>query len=188
MALRLQGVATPERVASALGIDGGDATDRLGKLAADDLAKERTGKLAGFSLTEAGVARFGELLADEGLRGSDALGDCYDRFLMLDGRVKKVCTDFQVRPDGTPNDHKDTFYDGEVLQRLYELHDRARTCLDKIAEVTPRYAIYAARLDAVVERLRGGDRAAMNAPLAESYHTIWFELHKDLMWTLGREE
>src|SRR5687768_16116123 len=107
MALRLQGVGTPERVASALQIDRADAADRLAKLAADDFAKERSGKLAGFSLTESGVAKLGELLEGEGLRGSDELGECYDRFLQLDPRVKKVCTQWQVHDDGVPNDHKD---------------------------------------------------------------------------------
>jgi hypothetical protein len=32
-----------------------------------------------------------------------------------------------------------------------------------------------------------GDRAAFTAPLVESYHTVWFELHQDLLLTLGRQ-
>ncbi len=32
-----------------------------------------------------------------------------------------------------------------------------------------------------------GDARAFTAPLAESYHTVWFELHQDFLLTLGLE-
>jgi len=104
--------------------------------------------------------------------------------------VLRVSSDWQLRRDGgveAPNDHSDPHYDTEVIDRLAELHDSTRKCLQAVAGCAPRYAPYLERLDSCVERLRAGDHAAFTAPLAESYHTVWFELHQDLLLTLGLE-
>jgi hypothetical protein len=193
MTLRVQGIAGPERAAAALGIDAEAAAERLSALAAAELATERTGKLAGFTLTTAGGDRLEKLLADEGLRTSEAMSDCYDRFMLLNKRVLAVSSDWQVRTDGgveEPNDHSDAAYNDSVVQRLIEIHARATTCLAGLAECAPRFASYGPRLDDCVTRLEKGDVKAFTAVLAESYHTIWFELHQDLLLTLGlkREE
>jgi hypothetical protein len=183
MALRVQGVAAPERLTVAAGADGpGKAAD----LVAAGHASERTGRLAGFSLTPQGIAQLDKLLADEGLRASDSLKDCYDLFLAINNRVLKISSDWQVR-DGAPNDHSDAIYDDEVIERLGDLHERVRSCLQKMAACAPRFAPYGERLESCLERLRGGDHSAFTAPLAESYHTVWFELHQDLLLTLGLE-
>jgi hypothetical protein len=131
-----------------------------------------------------------ELLADEGLRSSTDLKDCYERFMQLNPRVLKVSSDWQVRREGgidTPNDHTDAAYDEEVIERLCSLHSRTCTCMAMITEAAPRFGTYGPRFDACVERLRSGDHSAFTAPLAESYHTVWFELHQDLLLTLGLE-
>ena len=46
---------------------------------------------------------------------------------------------------------------------------------------------YRTRLDVCVTRLSDGDQTAFTAVMAESYHTVWFEMHQDLLLTLGRE-
>jgi hypothetical protein len=137
-----------------------------------------------------GADALDELLAAEGLRGSEELVECYDRFLQLNQRVLKVSSDWQLRRDGAleaPNDHSDPDYDAAVIDRLAELHERAKVCLDGIARCAARFGEYTVRLDCCVERLRSGDHSAFTAPLAESYHTVWFELHQDLLLTLGLE-
>jgi hypothetical protein len=35
--------------------------------------------------------------------------------------------------------------------------------------------------------VRAGDKEWFTGPLVDSYHTVWFELHEDLMATLGLE-
>jgi hypothetical protein len=190
MALRVQGVATPERASIASGTSVDDATSRLNTFKKEGLVEERAGRVCGFTLTAQGIQAFDELLAAEGLRSDDALTECYERFLALNERVLKLSTDWQLRCEGgieTPNDHSDPHYDATVIDRLAELHDRARTCLDKIACRAPRFALYRARLDDCVERLVSGDTSAFTALMAESYHTVWFELHQDLLLTLGME-
>lgn len=190
MALRVQGIAGPERAACALGTDTDDATERLAKLVASDLATERTGRLPGYTISPLGVERLEELLADEGSRTSEPLSDCYDRFMQINPRVLRVASDWQVRRDGgleAANDHSDAAYDASVVDRLVELHERAARCIERIAGCFSRYAPYRGRLDGCVARLEAGDHAAFTAPLAESYHTVWFELHQDLLLTLGLE-
>ena len=186
MALRVQGVASPERVAAATGDDVAHVASKLGELATAGYATERTGRLAGFTLTPDGSAHLDKLLADEGLRASEGLKDCYDQFMAVNNRVLKLSSDWQVR-DGSPNDHSDAIYDEEVIERLAGLNERVRSCMGKIVACAPRFAPYGLRLDSCVERLQAGDKSAFTAPLAESYHTVWFELHQDLLLTLGLE-
>jgi pyruvate,orthophosphate dikinase len=193
MALRVQGVAPAERVAAAMDCHSEAAAARLAALCADELAVERTGRVAGFALTPDGSEALSRLLGAEGLCAHHALTECYERFLGLNKRVLEVSSDWQVRRDGgveIANDHSDPDYDSSVIDRLAELHDGAKVCLSKIAAFAPRFAPYKLRLDRCVERLFEGDRRAFTAPLAESYHTVWFELHQDLLLTLGlkREE
>jgi hypothetical protein len=57
----------------------------------------------------------------------------------------------------------------------------------KMSACAPRFAPYGTRLDSCVERVMAGDKSAFTAPLKESYHTVWFELHQDLLLTLGLE-
>lgn len=190
MALRVQGVTSTDRAGAALCVTADAAAARLAALADGELAAERTGRITGFTLTQQGLDELNKLIAAEGLCGNKALLECYDRFLQLNDRVLRVCADWQLRRDGgveVPNDHTNPDYDSSVIDRLAELHARARVCLERVAGCAPRFAPYGARLDSCVDQLRAGDRLAFTAPLAESYHTVWFELHQDLLLTLGLE-
>jgi hypothetical protein len=187
MALRTQGLASVPRAAVAAGVDTDAAAKALADFADSGLAKLREGRATGYMLLPPGSARLDELLSDEGLRSSDALADGYDRFMQLNTRVLKVCSEWQLREDDVPNDHSDRDYDAAVIDRLTELHRRCAKGVGAFAEHAQRYGPYSARLDDCVERLHAGDTAAFTAVLAESYHTVWFELHQDLLLTLGRE-
>jgi hypothetical protein len=187
MALRVQGIARAERASVATGCD---VTRQLQTLVDADFAKERTGRVSGFTLTPAGVDRLEKLLADEGMRTSERLVDAYDKFLLLNKRVLRVCSDWQLRNGDEPNDHSDAEYDETVLSRLEEIDKRAQPCVAELAACTSRFAPYGPRLAACVERLREGEHEAFTGVRDESYHTVWFQLHQDLLLTLGlkREE
>lgn len=190
MALRVQGVSPPARAAVAAGMSGDDTTARLSSLEGEGLAVERTGRVAGFTLTPKGIEVLDELLGAEALRGDVELTESYERFLLLNQRVLRVSSDWQVRRERgfeEPNDHTDASYDASVVDRLVELHKAAQACLDRMAARAPRYGPYRARLDDCVDRLLNGDGKAFTAPLTDSYHTVWFELHQDLLLTLGLE-
>lgn len=190
MALRVQGVGSTERVTKAVDDASGAVGQRLAALCADGLATERTGRVCGFALTPRGCDLLESLLVTEGLRAHDGLIGCYERFLGLNGRVLKASTDWQLRRDGgveVANDHGDPAYDGSVIDRLVEIDERAQVCLEKMSSYATRFAPYGVRLRSCVSRLDNGDRNAFTAPLDESYHTVWFELHQDLLLTLGLE-
>jgi hypothetical protein len=190
MALRVQGVASPERTAVASDEDASVVEARLADLTSRELVMQRSGRVAGFSLTAQGAEMLDKLLADEGARADEQLRQAYDRFLLLNRRVLELSSQWQVRRDGsieTRNDHTDVSYDHAVIDALVDVHGRAKRCLAQMATCAERFGPYEARLDSCVERLRCGDLTAFTAPLAESYHTVWFELHQDLLLTLGRQ-
>ncbi len=187
MALRTQGLATVPRAALASGLDE-DVTEKTLRGFADaGLAKLREGRLTGFMLLPPGTARLDELLTSEGLRTHGSLCDSYDRFMQLNTRILKICSDWQLKSGDVPNDHADPDYDASVIERLCAVHRRSAKCVGAIAGCASRYTPYGSRLDVCVERLTCGDRGAFTAVMAESYHTVWFELHQDLLLTLGRE-
>lgn len=186
MALRVQGMASAARAAAALAVD--DASECLESLVAEGLVELRSGK--GYTLTADGRDRLDEFLVADGLRDEPDLRAAYERFLSLNRRVLEVCSAWQVRDVGgvqRPNDHADPDYDAEIIAELEALHDRAKVCLKRLAACAERYVPYGRRLDDCLERLLGGDQSAFTAPMAESYHTVWFELHQDLLLTLGLE-
>jgi pyruvate,orthophosphate dikinase len=41
------------------------------------------------------------------------------------------------------------------------------------------------RLDLAVQRIGEGDHAWVARPIMDSYHTVWFELHEDLIGLCG---
>lgn len=187
MALRTQGLASVTRAATAAGLDHNIAAEMLTGLAVSGLARLREGRATGYMLVPAGTARLDELLALEGLRAHEGLCESYERFMQLNSRVLQVCSQWQLREGDVPNDHTDPAYDAEVIERLGDVHKRSVKCVGAITECAARYSPYGSRLDACVGRLHDGDHAAFTAVMAESYHTVWFELHQDLLLTLGRE-
>ena len=56
-----------------------------------------------------------------------------------------------------------------------------------MGELLERFARYEPRLSTAVHRVESGERDWFTKPLIDSYHTVWFELHEDLLSTLGKE-
>ena len=48
-----------------------------------------------------------------------------------------------------------------------------------------RFGGYDVRFSKVVDRVRGGDPSWVDRTGVDSCHTVWFELHEDLVATLG---
>jgi hypothetical protein len=186
--LRLKGFGEPPGIADAVGLDVAAVEEHLAKLQAQELVLRREGRLAGWALTPAGRAEQQRLAAldaaDAG--ATDVVRRAYERFLALNGDLLGVCTDWQVRA-GAPNDHGDAGYDAAVLDRLRAIHAGLGPVLDQLVGALDRYAPYPPRFDAALARLDAGELEWFTKPLIDSYHTIWFELHEDLLSTLGIE-
>ena len=190
--LRLKGVAEPASVAELVQLSEDEVAETLRSLEAEGLVQHRDGRLAGYTLTRDGRAEHERLLAVE-LDTADAraiVTDAYKRFLDLNHDLLNVCTRWQVRDtDGGPalNDHSDAAYDAAVVAELEALHQRVRPICDELAATLARYERYTPRLEHALERVRAGEREYFTKPIMPSYHTVWFELHEDLLATLGIE-
>ena len=86
-----------------------------------------------------------------------------------------------------PNDHSDADYDADVIDRLGAQHERAQRPLGEFAELEPRLGEYTRRLEAAYDKVLAGDNDFVSGARVDSYHTVWFELHEDLLRMLGRE-
>ncbi|MGI8663926.1 MAG: transcriptional regulator [Acidimicrobiales bacterium] len=188
--LRLKGFGEPADVAAITGVDETTVTAYLAKAAADGLVLRRDGaRLSGWSLTADGRAAQESLLRSEvqlamvepGVRWA------YERFLALNGDLLELCTDWQMRDATTLNDHTDATYDANVVARLRAHHDELDPILVALESALERYRGYRPRFEHALAALSAGDGDWFTKPMIDSYHTVWFQLHEDLLNTLGIE-
>ena len=189
-ALRLKGFAEVDGIVALAALDAGDVQQRLEKLAGDDLVTRRDGRISGWALTGEGRAEHERRLRDE-LHRTDRRADvhaAYRGFVALNGELLALCTAWQVKPAGGEpklNDHRDAAYDAAVVERLERVHEGIVPVLHDLTDVLDRFGPYRPRLAGALDRVRAGDGEWLTRPLIDSYHTIWFELHEDLLATLG---
>jgi hypothetical protein len=111
----------------------------------------------------------------------------YERFLPLNRELIRICNDWQVRPGGVPNDHRDARYDWSVVERVRTLDERAGPIVTRIARVHERFARYRPQLRAALARVDDGDNEWFTSPRCDSYHTVWMQFHEDLLLALGED-
>lgn len=189
--LRLKGFAAEMALARLSGMAPGEVGSHLEKLQADGLAHHRDGRITGWALTAAGRVHHAEHVAAEveaaGCR--PAVESAYRRFVNINPTFLAVCTDWQVRrgPDGGQalNDHADPAYDASVIARLGEIDDAVGPICADLAAAMERFAWYGPRLREARDQVEAGRTEWFTGALIESYHTVWFELHEDLLATLG---
>lgn len=187
--LRLKGFAEASVVAQLFDLDEATVTAELEHAAASEFAMFRDGRRTGWALKPTGRAENERLLREE-LDGSghrDLVQQSYDQFLTLNGTMLAVCTRWQVKDQDAQqlNDHTDPAYDASVLAELAELDAGVQPICAQLATAFERFAAYAPRFDLALEKLRAGELEWFTKPIMESYHTVWFELHEDLLATLG---
>ncbi|MEM7466152.1 MAG: hypothetical protein AAF387_04640, partial [Pseudomonadota bacterium] len=84
-------------------------------------------------------------------------------------------------------DHSNADYDAEIIDRLGDLHERFEPVLARMIGALPRMNVYQEKLTTALEKAEDGDAQWVSAAEIESYHTVWFEMHEDLLRVLGRE-
>lgn len=180
-AVRLKGRAGTVDLAATLGEDESEVAVTVEQLTRSGLLVD--GKL--LRLTSEGRARLGQLLADE-RRDIDiaAMTAAYSEFRPVNADFKALVTDWQVK-DGEPNSHEDADYDAGVLARLDDVHRRVLPIIAAAAGQLARLSRYSTKLQAAFERIKAGDTTWVSRPLIDSYHTVWFELHEELLVTAG---
>ncbi|GGS71475.1 hypothetical protein GCM10010156_33000 [Planobispora rosea] len=191
-ALRCIGFAALSRLAEATGLSESDTESELIDLAVAGLVTRDSGgfgDFGGWGLSEAGRAADAERIRDEldtaGAR--TAVTRAYDDFLVLNPELLDICTAWQLRSAGgvmTANDHTDPVYDSRVLERLADLHRRADAVCAGLSAALLRFQRYRIRLATALARAEAGAVEYVTDDF-ESYHTVWFQLHEDLLATLG---
>ena len=185
-AVRLKGRVTEADLVATLGEDAADVAATLAQLTAAGLLVE--GKT--FRISPEGRERLNALLAKErsGV-DQDALAKTYGDFRVVNNEFKALVSDWQIK-HGQPNSHDDAEYDAAILNRLDNLHQQVLPIAATITTLLPRLSGYAAKLNSAVDKVKAGDTTWFTRPIIDSYHTVWFELHEELIGASGlrREE
>lgn len=114
-----------------------------------------------------------------------ALRPLFEKFLPVNHALRELCTAWQLRPDGSPNDHSDAAYDASVRDRLDDIDERIGRILRRMTEVVPQLGHYREHLSASLDKFDDGDSGMLTSPLTDSYHTVWMWLHQELLLLLG---
>jgi pyruvate,orthophosphate dikinase len=180
-AVRLKGRIALDELAATLGEDSADVAGTVEQLT-------RSGSLvdgATLRISPDGRARLSELLSRERERAdTTALAAVYDDFRPVNAEFMALVTDWQVK-DGKPNTHEDHAYDAAILVRLDRVHQQMMPIVAAAAAQLPRLGRYAGKLESALRKLKAGDLRWLSRPIIDSYHTVWFELHEELLLAAG---
>ncbi len=194
-AVRIKGFADAPAVAQRFDLDPAEVTEHLQDAEAHGwITHSAFAGSAGWSLTERGRVEGERRLALE-LAATGRAGEIrsvfHEDFLPLNARVLSACTDWQLRkaPDGRllPNDHVDRAWDARVLRELAEVGRELGGLVQRLSGILARFGGYDRRYGAALERARAGEGDWVDRMDVDSCHRVWFELHEDLLATLGVE-
>jgi pyruvate,orthophosphate dikinase len=113
----------------------------------------------------------------------------YEEFELVNTSLKALITNWQmseVAGRALANDHSDPEYDRKIIDQLGQLHDRVDRVLERMTRHLPRLQAYRDKLIVALEHAEDGQIDWLSDVKIESYHTVWFELHEDLLCILGR--
>ena len=166
---------------------------------ADELAAaEQSGRLVvadgKYMLSPAGhmilLGEYSRFYAD--LRKDTNFASAFERFELINTELKQLITDWQtleIAGNRVLNDHADADaeYDDKLIGRLGDLHERFEPVLTTMVTGEPRLNCYKEKLTAALEQAEDGAIEWVSDAKIDSYHTVWFEMHEDLLRLLGRE-
>ena len=178
-ALRVTGFADADRVSAATGLEPSAVTVALDSATRSGLAKERSGRISGYTLTSEGRERHAALLREQATaEQTAAVGRAYDMFLAPNQEFKALTTAWQT--EGA---------DARVVtaERLERVHGEVGELLAPLSAASPRFGTYEPRLRSALDAFGGGEDSALARPMSGSYHDVWMELHEDFLLTLDRE-
>jgi hypothetical protein len=192
--LRIKGMADEAALAGRFGLD----PDLVQELLLDDEAfgwvtRVSFADLHGWALTERGYAqnqrRLGTELDQTGARAE--VDAAHGLFVDLNSSFLATVSNWQIRPKPTDllaaNDHTDQRWDARVVADLHDLDHGLRPVCEQLAAALQRFDGYAERYSAALQRVDRGERSWVAQPKIDSCHTVWMELHEDLLATLGLE-
>ncbi len=184
-ALAIKGGTTLEQLAELVGAEIAEVAPLIEQLSASAFVETASGQLR---LTAAGKLEAADLFAAD-REGVGRAGELLDEFHAFDGRMKQIVTAWQVRDvagEQVLNDHADAAYDARVLEELAALHGDTAGWLESLLSIR-RFAVYRSRLERALGLCQSGDQRFVASPRVDSYHSVWFELHEDLIRLAGKK-
>ena len=191
-AVRILGFADTPAIAQRFGTDRADAAEIILDAEARGWVQHASfADLHGWSLTESGRVENERQLADElaGTGNAGEIRDAYRVFLPLNSRLQRACTNWQLRPTNgdrlAVNDHRDPAWDAAVLDELTAIDLALAPLADRLGAILVRLRTYDTRFTAALRRARAGEGGWVDRTDVDSCHRVWFQLHEDLIATLG---
>ena len=190
--VRILGFADTVAVARRCGVDIAQAEEiLLDAQASGWIQRSEFADIRGWSLTESGRTvnehQLREELETTGHTG--VVRDVYRSFVPLNERLLRACTDWQLRPADTNrltvNDHSDPVWDRRILDELVSIGSSLNPLVDRLKSALARFAGYDTRFGAASTLACAGEHGRVDGSDVDSCHKIWFELHEDLIATLG---
>ncbi|MCC8930585.1 hypothetical protein [Rhodococcus sp. I2R] len=190
--VRLVGFADSEAVAERARTSHAEAlrlltmAERAGWVQHDSFAE-----LDGWSLTDSGKVENERQLAAERVEADPdgTVAALYRDFLPLNARLLRAVTSWQIKPTEAdtfaPNNHTDSEWDGRVLDELTALSEELAPLTERLSAVLARFDSYMTRYASALHKGRSGERDWIDKSDRDSCHRVWFQLHEDLVATLG---
>ena len=133
----------------------------------------------GYRLTPEGRARVADALAVERESLDPAVTlDLYERFVRIDRKFKELVTEYQLSDSPSKLSW--------AVAGMSEVHPAVQALVTPAVELVPRLDPYRDRFDAAIDHLQRGDEKYLASVLVDSYHTIWFQFHEELIGMAGR--
>ena len=185
--LMIKGLVGPEGLAITLASSADKVAPILEGLVAVRMAEITAGS---YRLTGDGKLKALDVFTSdrEQAGGEAACVAALDRFIVLDGRMKDLVTAWQIRDAANQvfNDHSDAAYDASILGKFGALHGDVAEWLSPLCTRLGRMTCYQLRLGRAMANAQSGDPRFVASPRVDSYHSVWFELHEDLIRLSGR--
>jgi hypothetical protein len=107
----------------------------------------------------------------------------YEKFLGLDLQLKKLVHDWQTTAKQSGPLTADEW---DLVDKLKGIDGKAGPFLRRLTEAVERFGEYRPRLKHALHQIEEeGDRKFVCGLLVDSYHTVWWQLHEDLLVSTG---
>ena len=190
--LRIRGFVELSEIVISTRLKVEEVESHLDSFKENNLVNYREGRIEGWMLTQEGRGRSQQLVTSElessGFR--EEINSNYQGFLSSNQKFLSLCTDWQLRTvngEQEINDHSDTTYDEEVITRLVDINNEIQPVCKSLADSLNRFEGYSRRFSEALHKVQNNEPEWFTKPMIDSYHTIWFELHENLLVTLGIE-
>ena len=184
--VRLAGFATVKAVAERADLPTNVVDNQLGVLEGQGLVEHMAfGDASGWILTAEGKERDTELLREELIASgaeSKLRGALDDFENTVNADLVRVITAWQLQSAAEQQSSSTA-----VLQELTELGEALAKLLIPLTDRLPRFSRYPRQFREALAQARSGDMHWVAGVGVLSCHTVWAELHQDLLSSLGRE-